>query len=85
MYTITGMFEGSFIFEDGGKPILVSIFVGIVFIIFIVHAMLAMRKLPENYQQYKILKTHTNALNHGDTKLWFYQAFTGFVMFFLGL
>ncbi len=84
MYTITQMFEGSFIFTDGGKPILVSIFAGFVFIIFIVHALLAMRKLPENYQQYKILKTHINAIDHADTKLWFYQAFTGFVMFFLG-
>ena len=84
MHTITQMFEGAFFFEDGGKPILVSIFVGFIFIIFIVHALLAMRKLPANYEQYKILKTHTNALDHADTKLWFYQAFTGFVMFFLG-
>jgi len=84
MYNVTKMFEGSFIFEDGGKPILVSIFVAFVFLIFIVHALLAMRKFPANYEQYKILKTHVNAIDHADTKLWFYQAFTGFVMFFLG-
>lgn len=84
MYTVTKMFEGSFIFGGEGKPILVAIFVGFVFIIFIVHALLAMRKFPGNYQQYKIMKTHTKVLDHGDTKLWFYQAFTGFVMFFLG-
>ncbi len=84
MYTVTKMFEGSFIFGPEGKPIIVSIFAFIVFVIFIVHALLAMRKFPNNYKQYKVLKTHTIALDHDDTKLWFFQAFTGFVMFFLG-
>lgn len=83
MYTVTKMFEGSFLF-DTPKPVIVAVSVAIVFTIFIVHAMLAMRKLPSTYRQYKVLKTHTTALNHGDTKLWFIQAYTGFAMFFLG-
>lgn len=83
MYTITKMFEGSFIFGEG-KPILVSIMVAIVFGIFILHAALALRKFPSTYKQYKVLKTHKTALKHGDTKLWFVQAYTGFLMFFLG-
>ena len=85
MYTVTKMFEGSFIFGDEhSKPILVSIAVFIVFVIFIVHAGLALRKFPSTYKQYRIMKTHTAALKHDDTKLWFIQAYTGFAMFFLG-
>ncbi len=85
MYTVTKMFEGSFIFGDEhSKPIIVSISVFIVFMIFIIHAALALRKFPSSYKQYKIMKTHTVALNHDDTKLWFIQAYTGFAMFFLG-
>jgi fumarate reductase subunit C len=84
MYMVTKMFEGSFIFGDGGKPILVGIFAGFIFVIFIVHAVLALRKFPSNYKQYKVLTVHKKALDHEDTKLWFVQAFTGFAMFFLG-
>ena len=83
MYSVTKMFEGSFIFGEG-KPIIVGVMVFFVFVIFILHAMLALRKFPINYRQFQILKTHTKALNHDDTKLWFIQVFTGFAMFFLG-
>ena len=85
MYAVTKMFEGSFIFGDEhSKPIIVSISVFIVFVIFIIHAGLALRKFPTSYRQYKIMRTHTAVLGHDDTRLWFIQAFTGFAMFFLG-
>ena len=83
MYTITKFFEGSFIFKEG-QPIIVSIIAFIVFAIFIVHAALGMRKLPGNFKQFQVMKAHSKSMNHDDTKLWFIQAFTGFVMFFLG-
>ena len=83
MYTITKFFEGSFIFNEG-QPIIVSIIAFIVFAIFIVHAALGMRKLPGNFKQFQVIKAHSKSMNHDDTKLWFIQAFTGFVMFFLG-
>ncbi|CAA6817936.1 MAG: Fumarate reductase cytochrome b subunit [uncultured Sulfurovum sp.] len=83
MYSVTKFFEGSFLFE-GGAPILVSGFAFFIFVVFIVHAFLGMRKLPANYKQYKIIKETSSTLNHEDTKLWFIQAFTGFSMFFLG-
>ncbi len=83
MYAITKMFEGQFIFGEG-KPIIVSISVFIVFMIFIIHAGLAMRKFPINYRQYKTFKTSMNLMGHDDTKMWFIQAYTGFAMFFLG-
>jgi len=83
MYKVTKLLEGSFIFE-GGNPLLVSIIAFIIFVVFIVHAVLGMRKFPSNFKQYKIMKAHTKIINHADTKLWFTQAFTGFVIFFFG-
>lgn len=83
MYTVTKLLEGSFIFEDG-NPLLVSIVALVIFIIFIVHAGLGMRKLPSNFKQYQLIKAHSKSMKHDDTKLWFIQAFTGFTMFFLG-
>ena len=83
MYTITKLLEGSFII-DGGSPILVSITAFVIFVIFIAHAALGMRKLPGNFKQYQVMKAHAKNMQHDDTKLWFTQAGTGFTMFFLG-
>jgi len=82
MYTITKLLEASFIF-DGGNPLLVTIAGVVIFIIFISHAALGMRKLPGSFKQYQVMKAHANHMDHEDTKLWFTQAITGFTMFFL--
>lgn len=83
MYSVTKFFEASFIF-DGGQPLIVSGIVLFVFIVFITHAAMGMRKLPGNFKQYQVIKAHANSMGHEDTKLWFVQAYTGFAMFFLG-
>ncbi len=83
MYGVTKLLEASFIF-DGGSPILVSIVAFVIFVIFITHAAMGMRKLPGNFKQYQVMKAHADNMDHEDTKLWFIQAFTGFAMFFLG-
>ncbi|MGA1941421.1 fumarate reductase cytochrome b subunit [Arcobacter sp. YIC-310] len=83
MYKITKLLEASFIFE-GGNPLLVTIAALVIFIVFIAHAGLGMRKLPGNFKQYQVMKAHAKHMNHDDTKLWFTQAGTGFAMFFLG-
>lgn len=83
MYSVTKLLEASFIFE-GGNPLIVSIFAFIIFVVFITHAAMGMRKLPGSFKQYQVMKAHANNMNHEDTKLWFTQAFTGFAMFFLG-
>ena len=83
MYSVTKFLEASFII-DGGSPILVSIAAFVIFVVFIVHAAMGMRKLPGNFKQYQVMKAHADNMDHKDTKLWFYQAFTGFAMFFLG-
>ncbi len=83
MYTITKMFEGSFLFKEP-QAWIVSAIVFLVFVVFIVHAMLGMRKLPATFRQYQAYKTHVGMMKHDDTTMWFIQAFTGFAMFFLG-
>ncbi|MEA1880068.1 MAG: fumarate reductase cytochrome b subunit [Campylobacterota bacterium] len=82
MNSIAKFFELSFIFGD--NPIIVSIGAGLIFVIFIAHAGVALRKFPGNYKQYKVSLTHANLMKHPDTKMWFIQVFTGFTMFFLG-
>lgn len=83
MYTVTKFFEGMYFF-DKPYPIIVTIAVAVVFALFILHAFLAVRKLPIDYQQYKTYRSHMYMLKHSDTNLWFIQAYTGFAMFFLG-
>ena len=83
MYAVTRFFEGYYFFGRP-YPIIVSIVVGVVFAVFIAHALLAMRKFPSNYREYREMKQHRNSIRHGDTNLWFIQAYTGFAMFFLG-
>ena len=83
MYKVTIMFEGYYVFGDK-YPVIVSFLAGFIFVVFIVHAGVAMRKFPQNYKQYKILKKHTLTIKHEDTSLWIVQVFTGFIMFFIG-
>ena len=83
MYHLTKAFELDFIIE-GGEPLVISVLAFIVFIIFISHAFIAMRKFPASYREFKSYQTHRKILNHEDTNLWFIQITTGFMMFFLG-
>lgn len=85
MDSVAGFFELNFLSSDEKSyPFVVSIIGCIVFFIFIMHALLAMRKFPINYRQYLRLKTHKTTLKHSDTKLWVIQVYTGFALFFLG-
>lgn len=83
MFTITKLFEGSPFLSKAGEPKIVSGVAMFVFIVFVAHAFLAMRKFPINYRQYLALKAHKHVMKHSDTSLWFIQAATGFIMFFL--
>jgi fumarate reductase subunit C len=82
MYWVTRMFEGEPLF---GKPypLLVSGVAAIIFSLIAVHAILALRKFPGSYRQYRQFNAHMGAMQHQDTTLWYVQVVTGFALFFL--
>lgn len=82
MWTVARMFEGYFIF---GEPQywLVSMLVGVIAALFVLHAALALRKFPANYRQYRTYRDHLKEMRHEDTTLWYWQVVTGFALFFL--
>ena len=82
MWTITKFFEGYFLFGRS-YPAIVSCVVATVFALIVVHAFLALRKFPINYRQYATFRDHMKGMRHEDTTLWYWQAVTGFAMFFL--
>jgi fumarate reductase subunit C len=82
MWTITKFFEGYFFFGRS-YPVIVSCVVAGVITMIVVHAFLAVRKFPINYRQFTVFRGHMKMLQHEDTTLWFWQALTGFALFFL--
>lgn len=82
MWTITKFFEGYYFFGVS-YPWIVSIVVALVIGLFVTHALLAMRKFPIDYRQFATFRTQMRSMRHEDTTLWFWQAITGFAMFFL--
>ena len=82
MWWITKMFEGQFFFGSP-YPAIVSCVVGLVSVMFVLHAFLAMRKFPANFREYHNFRGHWRMLRHEDTTLWWVQAVTGFALFFL--
>ena len=82
MWHVTKFFEGYHLFGRA-MPWLVSIVVAVVIVLFIGHALLAVRKFPISYRQYRAFADHKNDMHHGDTTLWWWQVITGFALFFL--
>jgi fumarate reductase subunit C len=82
MWTITKFFEGYFLFGTSYTWI-VSVVVAAVIGLIVTHALLAMRKFPINYFQFRTIRGHVAMMRHEDTTLWFWQVFTGFALFFL--
>jgi len=82
MWVITKAFEGYFFFGRS-LPWLVSIVVGTVAALIVLHAFLAMRKFPANWAQYHAFGEQRRMLRHEDTTLWWVQVMTGFALFFL--
>lgn len=82
MYWVTKMFEGEPLF---GKPypLLVSAVGIVVFLLVLLHAVLALRKFPSSARQYRQFNRHMSAMHHPDTTLWMVQVVTGFCLFFL--
>jgi len=83
MYKVTLMFEGYYFFGER-YPGIISFLAAAIFLIFILHAAVAIRKFPASYKQYKTIKEYTKRMKHEDSSLWMIQVITGFMMFFLG-
>jgi fumarate reductase subunit C len=82
MWSITRMFEGYFLLGSA-HPRLVSGVVAGVLLLFVAHALLAARKFPINFRQYRAMRAHAQAMRHEDSTLWLWQVYTGFALFFL--
>jgi len=83
MLAVTKFFEGYYFFGES-YPGIISFLTASIFLIFIIHALLVMRKIPSTYRQYVIYKKHMHRFRHSDSTLWFYQVVTGFMLLFLG-
>lgn len=82
MWAVARFFEGYFFFGQS-YPGIVAGLVAAVIALFVAHAALALRKLPSSARQYRVFRAHRDALRHADTRLWWWQAATGFALFFL--
>lgn len=77
--------ELSFLSDSGhGYPIAVFFAVLTVFTLFVIHALLGVRKFPISWKQHRIIRDQMQMMNHTDTSLWYIQVVTGFIMFFAG-
>jgi fumarate reductase subunit C len=85
MQFVTDLMEAKFLTDgEHGYPVLVTITGIAVSTLFIVHAGIALRKFPSSWAQHREFRDQMSILKHADTKYWYLQAVTGFVMFFLG-
>ena len=77
--------ELAFLSDNGqGFPITVFFAAFIIFTLFIIHALLGIRKFPISWKQHRIIRDQMQMMKHQDTYLWYVQALTGFIMFFVG-
>jgi fumarate reductase subunit C len=82
MYAVARMFEGEFLFGRP-YPVLVTLVAAVILFLFSLHAVLALRKVPSNYREYRHFLHHVGVVRHGDTTLWLVQVVTGFVLMLL--
>ncbi len=82
MYSVDKILSGSLFVKDG-NPAFIFGFAFIAFVIIFFHAILAVRKFPNSYRQFRNFNSHTRMYPHDDTKLWAVQIVTGFVLFFM--
>lgn len=82
MWTIARMFEGYFLFGKA-YPWLVSVVVASILLLIVFHALLALRRYPASYAQYRTFTDHRIRMKHEDTSLWWLQLMTGMALMFL--
>ena len=82
MYAVARMFEGEFLFGRP-YPLLVTAAAAGVLFLFTVHALIAIRKIPASYQEYRHFLRHASVFRHGDTNLWLVQVVSGLLLMLL--
>jgi fumarate reductase subunit C len=82
MWTVARLFEGYY-FTGQSQPIMVAAIVAVVIALFLIHGLLAMRKIPASYAEYHALRGHTRRMRHAETTLWSWQVVTGLALFIL--
>lgn len=75
-------FEGAYLFAQP-QAWIISVVALVLALLVVVHAALALRKLPGNTAQLRAYRQHAGRMRHADTTLWWLQALTGFALFFL--
>ena len=65
-------------------PGIVSAVVALVSVMFVLHGVLAMRKFPANFNEYRSFIGHRKMLRHEDTTLWWVQACDRFCALLFG-
>jgi fumarate reductase subunit C len=53
-----------------------------IFALFVLHTMLALRKIPQGYRQWRAWWRHMRGMRHEETTLWLLQVITGLVLMF---
>jgi len=81
MYFVARMFEGE-PFLGKPYPLLVSAVAAFILLVFVLHAVVAIRKIPASYQEYRAFRNHARVFRHADTSLWLLQVSTGFLLMF---
>ncbi|ANE35554.1 fumarate reductase, cytochrome b subunit [Campylobacter iguaniorum] len=80
---VVHVLELRFISDSPFMSYITSTIAAAVLVVFFIHAALGMRKMPINFRQWQVYRAHTERMKHEDTTLWWVQACTGFIMFFL--
>lgn len=75
MNSLAGFFEESYMAQVGG-PVIGSVF--------LLHFLLAARKIPFRFQEQSIIWRHSRLLHHTDTWLWLVQVVTAMVILIMG-
>ncbi|WP_282110614.1 fumarate reductase cytochrome b subunit [Shewanella algicola] len=83
-YQVAQFLEGGIFSETGhGFPILTQIFSVVMLLVVLIHAVFALRRFPTQIGQWRALRQQMKFLPHEDTKIWFWQMISGFLLFFL--
>ena len=75
MNAIAEFFESTGMAQVGGP---------LIFLLFLVHFLLAARKLPFRFERQKVIWAHSKMMRHPDTWLWVVQAVTAMLILIMG-